>query len=300
MTRIRKALFPVGGRGTRFLPATKSIPKEMLPVIDKPLIQYAVEEARAAGIEEFIFVTGRGKTVIQDHFDLSYELNSELEKQNNDELIEGLDQIVFDPGKICYIRQQMPLGLGHAVWCARNFIGNEPFAVLLADDLIMSEMPLLRQMIQSYQAGENMVAIQTVPKNDVCQYGILDCEEKTENRVKAKGIVEKPSPETAPSQKAVIGRYILQPSIFEALGSMTEGKNGEIQLTDAIHKTLIKKNVPLCGYEFNGKRFDCGSKVGLLEASIAYALNRSDMKASIENIIQGYFFKTEENQESTI
>ncbi len=286
MTKIRKAVFPVGGRGTRFLPATKSIPKEMLPILDKPLIQYAVEEAQAAGIEEFIFVTGRGKTVIQDHFDLSYELNAELEKQNNDHQIKDLDRIVFAPGKICYIRQQMPLGLGHAIWCARNFVGNEPFAVLLADDLILSDTPCLSQMVQSYQPGNSMAAIQTVPESDVENYGVIAPGTQKGPLIQATSIVEKPSPDQAPSNKAVIGRYILDSSIFALLETLQSGKNGEIQLTDALELSL--KTTPLYGYEFEGTRYDCGSKIGLLEASIARALQRPNMKNKMQELLKAY------------
>lgn len=287
MTKVRKALFPVGGRGTRFLPATKSIPKEMLPVIDKPLIQYAVEEAQAAGIEEFIFVTGRGKTVIQDHFDYSYELNTELEKQKNEALIENVDRVVFDPGKICYIRQQMPLGLGHAVWCARNFIGDEPFAVLLADDLIFSQTPCLKQMVEAYETGQNMVAIQEVKPEDVDQYGIIKCGLQKGPLIEAHQIVEKPCALEAPSNKAVIGRYILESSIFQELESLKTGKNNEIQLTDALEEAR-KKGTPLTGFEFEGQRFDCGSKLGLINASLALALHRSDTKSEMEKILQHY------------
>ena len=285
MPKVRKALFPVGGRGTRFLPATKSIPKEMLPVIDKPLIQYAVEEAQAAGIEEFIFVTGRGKTVIQDHFDYSYELNTELEKQNNEALIENVDRVVFDPGKICYIRQQMPLGLGHAVWCARNFIGDEPVAILLADDLISAQKPCLKQMIEAYEPGQNMVAIQQVPDDQVHQYGVIKCGSQDGRLIEAKQIVEKPALDQAPSNKAVIGRYILEGSIFKELETLKTGRNNEIQLTDAIEQTR-QKGTPLVGYEFEGQRFDCGSKLGLINASISLALNRSDTKSEMHEILK--------------
>jgi UTP--glucose-1-phosphate uridylyltransferase len=287
MTKIRKAVFPVGGRGTRFLPVTKNIPKEMLPVLDKPLIQYAVEEARAAGIEEFIFVTGRGKNVIQDHFDINYELNSELEKQNNAPGIKALDNITLDSGKACYVRQKMPLGLGHAIQCARHFIGNEPFAVLLADDLILSEKSsCLKQMLDVYQKGTHMVAVQAIATQETINYGIIDPKSDESPLIHAKGIIEKPAPQEAPSNKAVIGRYILDPKIFHHLTNLKSGKNNEIQLTDALAASLPE--TPLMGFEFEGVRFDCGSKVGLLEASLACGLKRPSMRPKIEKFLQKY------------
>lgn len=283
MSKIRKAVFPVGGRGTRFLPATKNIPKEMLPVLDKPLIQYAVEEARDSGIEEFIFVTGRGKNVIQDHFDLNYELTSELEKQNNEGGIEALNNISFNSGKVCYVRQQMPLGLGHAIWCARHFVGDEPFAVILADDFILSKTPCLKQMMSAYQDGTNMAAIQPVSHEDTQNYGIIDPSSEEASLIQAKGIVEKPAPKHAPSNKAVIGRYILDASVFDQLEVLKSGKNGEIQLTDALDNMLPQ--TPLTGFLFEGTRYDCGSKSGLLDASIACALNRPSMRPKVQKIL---------------
>lgn len=289
-TRIKKAVFPVGGLGTRFLPATKSMPKEMLTVIDKPLIQYAVEEARAAGIEEFIFITGRGKAVIEDHFDFSYELNAELKKKGDKKSAESIDEITIEPGKLCYVRQQAPLGLGHAVWCAREFINDEPFAVILADDFIIAKNPCLKQMIETYTTG-NMVAILDVPQNETSKYGILDIKQGAPSTLlEAHSVVEKPTPGDAPSRKAIIGRYILDPKIFDFLGRHTLGTGGEIQLTDSLKEMLDQ--TPLYGLEFEGKRFDCGSKTGLLKANIAAAMHRPDMAASVREILSEYkFFK---------
>lgn len=236
--KIRKAVFPAAGLGTRFLPATKSIPKEMLTVIDKPLIQYAVEEAKAAGIEEFIFVTGRGKSSIEDFFDYSYELNATLMKRGNKGDLEVVNSVVLDPGNVIYTRQQDPLGLGHAVWCARNLIqDDEPFAILLADDLILSKKPCLQQMIESYEKNpSNMVALMEIDASDSIHYGMVKASDKEGSSVPIDGFVEKPSPEKSPSNLAVIGRYILHPEIFQELGSLKAGKNGEVQLTDALSK----------------------------------------------------------------
>lgn len=288
---IKKAVFPVGGLGTRFLPATKSSPKEMLPVVDRPLIQYAVEEAKAAGIEQFIFVTGRGKSAIEDFFDYSYELNSELQKRGKVSDLELVNSLLMQPGQISYIRQQEPLGLGHAVWCARHLIGDEPFAVLLADDLIQSHTPCLAQMIEAYKGClGNMVAIQEVERQDTCHYGILDVEKISSSLISAKGIVEKPKPMDAPSQMAVIGRYILDPVIFRSLESQEKGVGGEIQLTDALAQGLrdVQNHTPLNGYIFEGKRFDCGTRSGLLKATIAYALARDDLKHDMSQILKEY------------
>lgn len=289
---VKKAVFPVGGLGTRFLPATKSSPKEMLPVVDKPLIQYAVEEARSAGIEEFIFVTGRGKSAIEDFFDYSYELNAELEKRGKIKDLEVIKSLLMEPGQVSYIRQQEPLGLGHAVWCARHLIGEEPFAVLLADDLIQSNLPCLKQMVQVYgeKGSGHMVAVQEVSRAETCHYGILDIDQISRPLVKAKGIVEKPEPQKAPSQMAVIGRYILDPSIFHILSSQVKGVGGEIQLTDALAKGLTDSKFlsPLHGFLFEGKRFDCGTRQGLLRAMIAFALEREDLKEEMSFILKEY------------
>jgi UTP--glucose-1-phosphate uridylyltransferase len=252
MSRVRKAVFPVGGLGTRFLPATKALPKEMLPVWDKPLIQYAVEEALQAGIEQFIFVTGRGKSAIEDHFDEAWELSHSLSTRGKESILNELSGLSLDPGQIVYTRQKEPLGLGHAVWCAREIVGQEPFAVLLADDFIMSQKPCLSQMISAYfeQPGVNMAAVMEVPQEHTERYGILDVISELSavesKMVPACGLVEKPSPDKAPSQCAVIGRYVLQPDIFDALSSQKAGSGGEIQLTDALSSLIPSVPFPVC------------------------------------------------------
>ena len=284
---VRKAIFPVGGLGTRFLPATKSMPKEMLPIVDKPLIQYAVEEAREAGIEEFIFVTGRGKTALEDHFDHAYELQTMLESRQRAEALKVVKATIPMPGQIAYTRQQEPLGLGHAVWCARNFIGTAPVAVLLADDLILGETGCLRQMINAYhEVGGNMVAVMEVNPEEVSSYGVVDPGDQNGRMVEVRGLIEKPQRGQAPSNLAVIGRYILQPKIFEDLGRFERGAGGEIQLTDAMARQLGSQ--PFTGYRFKGRRFDCGNKVGFLEANIAYALDREDMRDSVTHILKSF------------
>jgi UTP--glucose-1-phosphate uridylyltransferase len=286
--RVRKAIFPVGGLGTRFLPATKSMPKEMLPVVDKPLIQYAVEEARAAGIEEFIFVTGRGKTAIEDHFDFSYELDRVLSERGRVKDVQQIKALLSQPGNIAYVRQQEPLGLGHAVWCARNLVDNEPFAVLLADDLVLASTPCLSQLTAVYTGG-NLVAAMEVPPDQVSRYGVLDVAGSEGNLIKVKGIVEKPAPKDAPSNLCVIGRYILDPSVFEHLARLQRGAGGEIQLTDALAAMIGQ--VPFHGYRFEGTRFDCGDKVGFFEANVAFALERPDFGESVREVIQRYAAK---------
>jgi len=286
--RIRKAVFPVGGLGTRFLPATKAMPKEMLPVVDKPLIQYAVEEAAAAGIEEFIFVTGRSKTAIEDHFDLSYELETTLRERGKVQQIEALNAWLPSAGQVAYTRQQQPLGLGHAVLCARNFIGDEPFAVLLADDLILAQEPCLKQMVAAHEAtGGNVVAVMEVPREHTNRYGILDVAKDDGRLVTVKGVVEKPKPEDAPSTLSIIGRYILEPDVFHHLSRIGRGAGGEIQLTDALAQ-LIGGAKPFLGLRFEGRRFDCGDKVGWLEANIAFALARDDMQPALRKILDSY------------
>jgi UTP--glucose-1-phosphate uridylyltransferase len=284
---VRKAIFPVGGLGTRFLPATKSMPKEMLTVVDKPLIQYAVEEAREAGIEELIFITGRGKTAIEDHFDHAYELQDMLVARGKDEALRLVKETIPKPGQLAFTRQQEPLGLGHAVWCGRNFVGSEPVAVLLADDLILSEKGCLKQMIDMYnQVGGNMVALMEVPKEQTSSYGVVKPGDITDRLVEIRGLVEKPKAEEAPSNLAVIGRYILQPKVFEDLGRMEKGAGGEIQLTDALARQLGLQ--PFNGYLFEGRRFDCGNKVGFLEANLAFALDRADMRDDITAFLKNY------------
>ena len=281
---LRKAVFPVGGLGTRFLPATKAMPKEMLPVVDKPLIQYAVEEARAAGIEEFVFVTGRGKTAIEDHFDESYELNDMLKSRGKTEALDSVTSWLPRPGQVAYTRQQEPLGLGHAVWCARNFIQDEPFAVLLADDLILARKSCLAQMVDAYSdVGGNLVAAMEVPTAKTSSYGIVTPGAMNGPLVEVKGLVEKPKPSEAPSNIAVIGRYILQPEIFDLLALKETGAGGEIQLTDAMAKMIGR--TPFHGVKFDGRRFDCGDKVGFLEANLAFALDREDMREALKSRI---------------
>ena len=283
--RIRKAVFPVGGLGTRFLPATKAMPKEMLTVVDKPLIQYAVEEARAAGIEEFIFVTGRGKTLIEDHFDHSYELNDMLSTRGKQAEIEAINAWMLDAGQVGYTRQQEPLGLGHAVWCARNMVGDEPFAVPLADDLILSQEPCLKQMTDAWATiGGNMIAAMEVPASQTNRYGILDAAGDDGRLVEVTGLVEKPPPEDAPSNLAVVGRYILMPEVFDHLSRHLRGTGNEIQLTDALSAMI--GSAPFHGLRFEGRRFDCGEKAGYIKANIAYALARDDLHDDIADFIR--------------
>jgi UTP--glucose-1-phosphate uridylyltransferase len=284
---VRKAILPVGGMGTRFLPATKSMPKEMLPVVDKPLIQYAVDEAREAGIEQLIFVTGRGKTAIEDHFDHAYELQDILTRLKKTSALELVKETIPTPGQLAFIRQQEPLGLGHAVWCARHFAGEEPVAVLLADDLILNTPGCLRQMVDAYaQVGGNMIATMEVAPEQTASYGVIDAGKSSGQLIEVRGLVEKPKPADAPSNLAVIGRYIIQPNIFNDLARMEQGAGGEIQLTDALARQVGK--TPFHGFRFEGKRFDCGSKVGFLEANIAYAMNRVDMAPQVQDIINTF------------
>lgn len=284
---VRKAVFPVGGMGTRFLPATKAVPKEMLPVVDKPLIQYAVEEAHAAGIEEFIFVTGRGKTAIEDHFDHGLELENLLNERGKTEDAVRIGGPKFDPGQMAFTRQQEPLGLGHAVWCARNLVGNEAFAVLLADDLVRSDTPCLKQMIDVYgDTGGNVVAVMDVPPDHTDRYGILDIGATNGSLVEVCGLVEKPDPADAPSTLSIIGRYILQPEVFGHLSSHERGAGGEIQLTDAMAKMI--GTCPFHGLRFEGKRFDCGDKAGFLEANLVYALDRDDLRDQVLPMLGKY------------
>jgi len=284
---VRKAVFPVAGLATRFLPATKAMPKEMLPIVDKPLIQYALEEAREAGIEEFIFVTGRAKSAIEDHFDHSVELEHVLRERGKLEALRSVSDWMPAPGHISFTRQQKPQGLGHAVWCARNFIGDEPFAVLLADDLILANSGCLSQMIQAHQTvGGNLVAVEEVPREMVDQYGILDIAGEEGRLVDAKGVVEKPAPADAPSTLGVIGRYILEPLVLTILEHQDQGTGNEIQLTDAMAKCI--GIVPFHGYRFEGRRFDCGGKLGYLEANIAYALEREDMKSHVQEMLKRF------------
>jgi UTP--glucose-1-phosphate uridylyltransferase len=286
-TRVRKAIFPVGGLGTRFLPATKSMPKEMLPVVDKPLIQYAVEEARAAGIEEFIFVTGRGKSAIEDHFDHSYELAATLSARGKAAELQLVRDTLPAPGQVAYTRQQEPLGLGHAVWCARNMVMDEPVAVLLADDLILSDTPCLKQMIDAHaRLGGNMVAVMDVPRAQTANYGVITPGRRDGRLIEVKGLVEKPKPEAAPSTHAVIGRYVLQPEVFKHLSGLERGAGNEVQLTDALARMI--GSGPFHGYDFEGRRFDCGTRVGFLEANLAFALSRPDMRDRVKDFLKNY------------
>ena len=276
--KVTKAIFPVAGLGTRFLPATKSVPKEIMTLVDRPLVQYAIDEARAAGIKEFIFVTSRGKGALEDYFDHSPVLEQELRKKNKTELLDVLKSTNMDSGAIAYIRQHQALGLGHAVWCARRLIANEPFAVILPDDVIAAEKPCLQQMVEAYEeTGGNMVAAMEVPAEKASAYGVLDVKEDMGKMVSVNGMVEKPAPGEAPSNLAVIGRYILTPSVMKNLQQMKQGAGGEIQLTDAIAQD-IEQDQPVYGYRFDGQRFDCGSKSGFLQATVAFALARDELR----------------------
>lgn len=284
---VRKAIFPVAGLGTRFLPATKTMAKEMLPVVDKPLIQYAVEEAAAAGIEYFIFVTGRGKHVLVDHFDHAFELESLLESRGKTEALNDLRTAIPTPGTVISTRQHNPLGLGHAVWCGRAFIADdEPFAVILPDDLIMAKTPAIGQLIEAHaEVGGNVVATIDVPRDQTSKYGILKVETDDGRLARASGLVEKPKPEDAPSTLSIIGRYVLDASVMKRLGTVGTGSGGEIQLTDGMAATL-DDGVPFHGLRFEGTRFDCGDKAGFLKANIAFALDRPDLRDQVADFIK--------------
>lgn len=283
--KITKAVFPVAGLGTRFLPATKAMPKEMLPVVDKPIIQYAVEEALASGIEQVIFVTGSGKTALENHFDRQYELEDTLKNRGKDELLKTIESLVPQSGTIIYTRQSEPLGLGHAIWCARDIVGDEPFAVLLADDLIQSEVPVLYQMMAEFdRLRASMVAAIEVPKEDTNKYGILEAEAAYDGTVRIRSMVEKPSPEEAPSNLAAIGRYIFTPRIFELLGKQQRGAGNEIQVTDSMVELLREQ--PIFGFKFKGTRFDCGDKAGFLMANIAFGLEHPEINDKLRDYLQ--------------
>lgn len=283
--KVTKAIFPVAGLGTRFLPATKSVPKEIMTLVDRPLIQYAIDEARAAGIKEFIFVTSRGKGALEDYFDHSPQLENELRKKGKDDLLEILKSTNMDSGAIAYMRQHKALGLGHAVWCARRLIGNEPFAVILPDDVIAAEKPCLQQMVEAYEeTGGNMVAAMEVPPSKASSYGVLDIKEDMGSMVSVKGMVEKPAPGTAPSNLAVIGRYILSPQVLKNLNKIKSGAGGEIQLTDAIDQEIGSER-GVYGYRFRGQRFDCGSKSGFLQATVAFGLSRDDLRDDLHGYL---------------
>lgn len=275
---VRKAVFPVGGLGTRFLPATKALPKEMLPVVDRPLIQYAVDEALEAGIEQMIFVTGRGKSAIEDHFDIAYELEATMAARGKS--MELLHQTRLTPGAVAYVRQQEPMGLGHAVWCARDIVGDEPFAVLLADDFMVGEPGCLKQMVEAYnRTGGNMICAQEVAEDQTDKYGVITPGVRDGALTEVKGLVEKPKPGHAPSNLAVIGRYILQPEVMRVLETQEMGAGGEIQLTDAMARMIGHQ--PFHGVTFNGTRFDCGDKAGFIQANLALAMARDDIGSAV-------------------
>ncbi len=279
MTRIRKAIFPVAGLGTRFLPATKAMPKEMLPVVDRPLIQHVVDEARQAGIEHFIFVTGRNKSVIEDHFDRQFELELTLTERGKKNELALLSEDLPEPGAASFTRQQSPLGLGHAVWCARELVGREPFALLLPDVLVQHERGCLAQMIdaaESLDGNANIIAVEEVPQERVHMYGVVGVGAPKGKAFAITKMVEKPKRSEAPSNLSITGRYILQPEIFDILGHQAAGTGGEIQLTDAM--VALAKTQPFYGLKFEGRSFDCGSKIGFLAANVAYALARPDIE----------------------
>lgn len=275
---VRKAVFPVAGLGTRFLPATKAVPKEVLPLVDRPLIQYAIDEAREAGITDFIFVTAKGKSALEDYFDSSPELTRALVAKGKTDLLKAIEPSEMASGAISYVRQQEALGLGHAVWCARRLVGDEPFAVILPDDVIAAQKPCLSQLVEAYhETGGNIVAAMDVAQRDVSKYGVIEPDGGCRDLVRMKGLVEKPAPDDAPSNLAVIGRYILNPSIMTHLCDMKRGAAGEIQLTDAIAEDIAQGRESF-GCRFEGERFDCGSKAGYLQATVAFALARDDLR----------------------
>lgn len=282
---IRKAVFPVAGLGTRFLPATKAIPKEMLPIVDRPLIQYAVDEAREAGIEQMIFVTGRGKSAIEDHFDIAFELERTMAERGKD--LSVLEPTRLGPGNCAYVRQQEPMGLGHAIWCARDIVGDEPFAIFLPDEFMHGTPGCMAQMVAAYnETGGNIISVLEVPRDKVSSYGVIDPGERRGALTEVRGLVEKPSADTAPSNLIISGRYILQSEVMRTLAGQEKGAGGEIQLTDAMAQMIGHQ--PFHAVTFNGKRYDCGSKVGYIEANLAVALERPDMAADIRAIIKAH------------
>ncbi|WP_040617582.1 UTP--glucose-1-phosphate uridylyltransferase GalU [Roseibium sp. TrichSKD4] len=283
---IRKAILPVAGLGTRFLPATKAVPKEMLTIVDRPIVQYVVDEARAAGIEHIVFVTGRNKGVIEDHFDRAYELEDTLKERNKKGALDLLEAIRPEPGSTSFTRQQDPLGLGHAIWCARDIIGREPFAILLPDVIIKSETSCLKQMVDLYdRTGGNVIAVEEVPEDQTHNYGIVALGDKIDKRAsQIANMVEKPAPGTAPSNLQITGRYILQPEIFDLLSEQGTGAGGEIQLTDSMLKLL--ESQPFSSLKYEGKSYDCGSKAGFLSANIAYALDTPDLAEELVPLLR--------------
>ncbi len=278
---VRKAVFPVAGMGTRFLPATKAIPKEMLPIIDRPLIQYAVDEAREAGIEQLIFVTGRGKTAIVEHFDHAFELEATMHERGKD--LEILEPTRIQPGNLVTVRQQVPMGLGHAIWCARAIVGEEPFAIFLPDELMIGTPGCMKQMMEAYhEVGGNIISVLEVPREEVSSYGVIAPGESHGALTEVKGLVEKPKVEAAPSNLIISGRYILQPEVMHVLEAQEKGAGGEIQLTDAMAKMIGQQ--PFHAVTFEGRRFDCGSKTGFVEATLALSLEREDMAEEVRAI----------------
>lgn len=283
--KVTKAVFPVAGMGTRFLPATKSVPKEIMTLVDRPLIQYAIDEARAAGITEFIFVTSRGKGALEDYFDRAPELESSLKAKGKTALLDTLEATNMDSGAIAYVRQHQALGLGHAVWCARHLVGDEPFAVLLPDDVIQADKPCLKQMVEAYeQTGGNMIAAMEVAPDKASSYGIMDVPPSIGPVLPMSGMVEKPAPGTQPSNLAAIGRYILSPDVMRHLDQTEPGVGGEIQLTDAIAREIAEKQ-NVYGYRFEGQRFDCGSKAGFLQATVAFGLAREELREELDEFL---------------
>jgi UTP--glucose-1-phosphate uridylyltransferase len=280
---IRKAVFPVAGLGTRFLPATKAVPKELLPIVDRPLIEYAVDVAREAGIEQMIFITGRGKTAIVEHFDIAYELEATMTERAKD--LAALDSTRIKPGDLIAVRQQVPLGLGHAIWCARAIVGDEPFAILLPDELMVGTPGCMAQMVAAYEeVGGNLISVLEVPREEVSSYGVIDPGEARGRLTEIRGLVEKPPVEQAPSNKIVSGRYILQPEVMRTLDGQGKGAGGEIQLTDAMAKMIGRQ--PFHAVTFEGRRFDCGSKAGFVEATLALALEREDIGAEVRAVAE--------------
>ena len=287
MTRIRTAVFPVAGQGTRMLPATKVLPKEMLPVVDKPVIQYAFEEAAAAGVERFVFVTGRGKVLIEDHFDRAYELFDTLQRKEKTTQLEELEAAVPVAGEVIYTRQQQPLGLGHAVWCARHVVGDEAFAVLLVDELLLNDPPPLVDLCRLFEKTQgNLISVVEVPAEQTSRYGIIATGKQDGELIEVTGMVEKPKPEDAPSRLSIIGRYILLPQVFDHLAKGERGAGNEIQLTDAMQKLI--GNSPFHAAVYRGGRYDCGDKLGYVEAVVAAALRRPDLAEGVREILSRY------------
>jgi UTP--glucose-1-phosphate uridylyltransferase len=294
---LRKAVLPVAGLGTRFLPATKALAKEMLPVVDKPLIQYAIEEARAAGIEQFCLVTGRGKAALVEHFDIAFELEATLRARGKLDALSSLESTRVEPGSILSVRQQEPHGLGHAIWCARAFIGDDPFAILLPDDLIFAEKPCLLQLAEAYrETGGSVVAVAEVPPDQTNRYGILEVGEDDGRLVEVSGLVEKPDPAVAPSNLSIIGRYVLLPQVLRHLARMERGAGNEVQLTDAMARMI--GHAPFHGLRYQGRRFDCGDKMGFVEAQIAFALKRPELAPALRRFLRACLEETAETAQA--